>query len=79
MAVADGRIVLGGSFSAFNGILRSRLVRLHGGEGLEVLSPLKPVLPALKLARSGGELVLTWPAAGTANPMLEFSNSRFTT
>jgi hypothetical protein len=64
----DGKVVLGGSFSAFNGVPRSAIVRLHGGEGIEFLPP-------LKLIRSAGELMLTWPAGGTADAVLEFSNS----
>jgi uncharacterized delta-60 repeat protein len=64
----DGTVVLGGSFSAFGGVPRSAVVRLHGGEGIEFLPP-------LKLTRSAGELMLTWPAGGTADALLEFSNS----
>jgi hypothetical protein len=65
---ADGKVVLGGRFSEFNGVPRSNLVRLHGGEGIEFL-------PSLKLTRSAGELMLTWPAGGTADALLEFSDS----
>ena len=43
----------------------SSLIRLHGGD----------VLPSLKIARSGTELVLSWPVAGSADAFLEATES----
>ncbi len=59
---ADGRIILGGEFTTFNGVPRFRIVRLLGDESGCATS----VLPAVaNVSALGGEGVVTVTAAGS--------------
>jgi Domain of unknown function (DUF5122) beta-propeller len=49
----DGNVLIGGDFTAVNGVVRPRVARLYGDFAR----------PALDIARSGSFAVLSWPAA----------------
>jgi len=51
---ADGQILIGGTFTAVNSVLRPYVARLHGD-----FAP-----PSLNIARAGGLMVVSWPITG---------------
>jgi hypothetical protein len=51
----DGNAVIGGRFASVDGLLRPRVARVFGGQAA----------PALSIARSGADVVVSWPATGS--------------
>jgi uncharacterized delta-60 repeat protein len=53
----NGQIVIGGSFTQYNGSFCQRIARVNGGN----VFPIVENPPAIVLKRSGRNLVITWP------------------
>ena len=61
----DGKVLIGGSFTAVNGVVRSNIARLYGDSSSS---------PSLNIARSNASVILSWPVSGLNFQVQENTN-----
>jgi uncharacterized delta-60 repeat protein len=60
----DGRVLIGGAFLTFNGVLRPYVARLYGDSAT----------PSLNIARSNAVVIVSWPVTGLSFQLQETTN-----